>query len=174
MMSARCERSILLTCIAISCTRTNTQGQKSMLIHRSARRTEGVPDIVRRSLAICQIPVSYRERNYTKKRCVPSITTSILLIRPWTMSSVWATVTFDSSPVSRSSRWRTDSISSSPRSFFAYFSAICKSWATLGQGKLTQFSFIHLFSRESENRYQFSHNFYDHSVIARVGSSNLV
>ena len=69
-----------------------------------------------------RIRISYHESNYTRGRCAPPITTSILLTSPQTTSRVWATVILDSSPVSRSRRWRTDSISFSPRSFFAYFS----------------------------------------------------
>jgi hypothetical protein len=93
---------------------------------RLAGRTKGLSNFIRRCLSAYHTRVRYHAQNHTSIRRAPSITTSMLLTRPQTTSRVWTTTILDSSPVSRSSRWRTDSISLSPSSFFAYFSAILK------------------------------------------------
>ena len=93
-------------------------------IWRRQPMSELVSDLVFQCLVTYQIVLGYNEHSYMRKLCAPSITT---LARPETILRVWATAILDSSPVSRSSLWRADSISSSPRSFFTYFSVTSKS-----------------------------------------------
>ena len=104
VMSVSYERSILFTFIAISCMRTSVQRKKKheLSSNRSARRTKSLVDIVCGCLPIYQICASYHTDVHTSRRCAPSITTCMLLTRPYTTSSVWAAVILDSSRVSRS------------------------------------------------------------------------
>ena len=118
------ERSILFTFIAISCMRTTAQCKKNLSCYRKSQ-----PDAPRVSwmLSVDACPstrfVDLTTDIHTSRRCVPSITTSMLLTRPYTTLSVWVAVILDSSRVSWSRRWRIDSMSLSPSSFLAIFSA---------------------------------------------------
>lgn len=148
-------RSVLCTSITISCMRTNGRNQNKNDVYwhhdRSTRRTKGPSDTVCRYFTICQMSVTYHVRNNMNRRCVPSITTCMLSTRPQMTSRVWGTVILDPSTVSLSSLCSTASMSFSPSSFFAHFSATRSAMYYRQWGTLTQSSLTNLLSCESKN-----------------------
>ena len=74
--------------------------------------------------------------------------------------------------MSLSSLSNTDSMSCSPKTFFAYFSATGESRAVVNKDRPTESTLVDLFSRKGEHCEHFGHNL-DHRLSHSGGKQNI-